>query len=450
MNADNNILVISPPLMKKGVLLNGTLCTEILYIGQYFHDLNYNINVLDAFAYPSILDDIESIIQKAVPKYIIMYLWKSESLSGNYLESFFESLEKKIDRRKNIKIILIGSIASSLGGSLIQKYPWISSVVGQKKVHYKSFEDDKSIKFYELVKGYHSCFPNLTEDFLKRLSIPISKKNTISLYSSRGCKKRCSFCSYNAHLVSWKHRDIKNLANEIMLFNKLFGSTNFSLSDNNFGTDIDNNLQRLQELKSEIEHLKFKPVLALNISTDGLSIEVLNLLKDVGVNAILIGLETFNQKTLKYVYTKKQDIDHAKEMVLHSEKIGITPILSYILFHPWLSFEELVWELKEIEKFGVHKLVHFLSQSIVQVVPGTLMEKKINEDGLLLEKGFDRDFRFKDPSVDFIYKKINRFFNASYHSSNKSISDLADLKIREWNYIKNLVLNNNIEVLQEH
>lgn len=428
-----NVLLYSPPFRKKGVYVNGTVDSELIYLGSYLFDKGYNVKIVDGYF---IGNDVYLVNHIQNNNFLIVDIWKNEYLLEGLWEEVFDKLDKVKKSNPNIKVICIGSISSLLSSEILARYDFIDYVAGQASVDSRS---GKNELIASEIQSYYSSFPELSQGFISSLVLDLSESSTVSLISSRGCQKKCSFCSYNAHLTNWKERPIAKLAQDIALFNVTFGASKFALSDNNFGINISDNKKRIQILRDELKQARLSPQLALNISPDGLDKELLDLFAETGVTTVLLGVESFSSATRKKLYNKYINIDNLIDHVIYMQKLNIKPVLSHILFHPFLSLSDLKYELSWIKQFGPHLFPHFLVNSKLQIIPNTPIEKQIHAKGLLVSDGMNRDFRFQFKEVENLFNLLKLFFDGNYQSHNSSIDELASLRQKEWRLVTSLV-----------
>ncbi len=429
-------VLYSPPLYKHGVLERGTHNSELLYLGQHLFDNGYSVILQDNFASPEDDKHLAETIKHLNPEVLIVNIWKNEYLLNGLWETIFSNLSEIKSEVPSTKIICIGSLPSLLGECIVESYPFVDAIVDQLSI---SSRNKPTNQILEYIKTYFSEFPKLTKEFLNHLNPKYSSDNTISLYSSRGCTKHCSFCSYNNHLRGWNSRDSADLIDDMTLFNETFGIERFALSDSNFGTNIKTNKERANAmLASKPDSLK-NLRLSLNISTEGLDEELIDTFSQIGVKGIMMGIESFDAQTRKKLFSKNTDINQARVVIGLLQDYEINPILSHILFHPWLTMDKLKLELQGIESFGPHLFVHFLSASKLQIIPNTPIEQIIERSGLLLRKGIYREFDFSDEHVKLIYLSLYSYFKENYQGVAHSNNSLAALKAKEWSLAKTLV-----------
>jgi Coproporphyrinogen III oxidase and related Fe-S oxidoreductases len=187
--------------------------------------------------------------------------------------------------------------------------------------------------------------------------------------------------------------------------------------------------------------------LSINIRSETLTVDTVNILAEAGVDVMLIGVESFNPTTLHRLYGKRQDLGHLLKVVDAADRAGVTTVASYILWHPWQTPKSLRYELEAINTFGRHRIPRFLTRSKLLVIPGTVVEAKIQHAGLLETGRFHRRFYFADPETDELYNQFMDWFanhvapvlTELTESRREDLTTLAKLKIAEWRWITHAV-----------
>lgn len=426
------ICLYAPPIAKRGRWLEGTHDSELLYLGQHLFDHGHVVQVLDHFAHPPAERTIVDVIDRRT-SLLVVDLWKNEILLNGQLDRVLEEVEVARRVCGEIDVAFIGHIASSIKEHLEAKAPGYFVVSQRRNSAQKELCGNPILRD---IQDYYHRFPTLTKEYLLQVSPDVRKDDVVSVLSSRGCKKSCSFCSYNNHLHGWSYRSGSLLASDIILMHNLYGVKKFALSDNNFGVSRYENALRLRQLVASIPVISDIEI-RLNISADGLSAEVVDLMKKCGCRALLLGTESFDANTLKYVFNKKLDVEHMLDMIDYAQHVGLTPILSHILFHPWTTADSLQFELGKMRVVGRHLFIHFIANSVLQVVPNTRMEKMVSSAGLLESNGLNRGFRFKHANISLLHGLLVRHFCDHYQQS-ETIQQLARLRVSEWSLLEQL------------
>lgn len=134
-------------------------------------------------------------------------------------------------------------------------------------------------------------------------------------------------------------------------------------------------------------------------------------------------------------------MDKLFEIVNSCDYAKIACHLSYIMFHPWQTIKSLRHEINLIEKIGRNRIPQFFSNSILSVIPNTTLEQHLNDKKWISRKNeTETFFKFQDNKVDEIYHKLKKYYDSNIEDTDYKISKLKELKVKEWNYLKKIVL----------
>lgn len=426
------ILLLSPFLNRFGTRhADG----EMLYLGQFLFNKGFTVKLFDNYLFGSQKE--ETIFEGFEPDTIIVHMASNELLIESSICKLLDFLLVVKRRLRVAKIIGIGSLATSLHEEIFTYNEALDDVIAEGSVFPRNNHSQSRIP--ELLNEYYRNGIILTDDYLIQSNLKFDALDVVPVFSSRGCLNRCSFCAYNSNIVGWKERSIDDLVTDIKTINRMFNCNKFAFFDNNFGFTCGQNETRSELLATAISSLNFALSLSLNISCSGLNRIILHNFKRASVKGILIGLESLNQETLCKVYNKPQDVNHCRLMIEHIEQLGMVPIISYILFQPWLRLSQLKEEVERIEHFGRHRIIQFFSKSKLQVIPNTAIEHRLIREKLLVKGLLSREFIFEDSAVGVIHKNLKLFFSNNFSRYNKDLLSLTEFKIKEWEYLKILV-----------
>ncbi|MGQ0777498.1 MAG: B12-binding domain-containing radical SAM protein [Pseudonocardiales bacterium] len=276
--------------------------------------------------------------------------------------------------------------------------------------------------------------------------VPYPPDAVVSVSASRGCRSRCTFCAYNADLGGgWHELSVAAAVADLAHLHRLTGATRFAFADTDFGGTLDACHRRARALRDTLaaQGLIGTVTLAINIRSETLTPDTVTELAEAGVRTMLLGVESFNDTTLRRLYGKRQDLDHLHRIVSAADACGVTTVASYILWHPWQSIDSLRGELASIDAFGRHRIAQFMARSRLLVIPGTAIEQRIRQAGLLDAAPFHRRFRFADRAAAELHDALVHRFETTTAPALARLSEerhgdlamLARLKIDEWQWL---------------
>jgi radical SAM superfamily enzyme YgiQ (UPF0313 family) len=187
-----------------------------------------------------------------------------------------------------------------------------------------------------------------------------------SVSSSRGCPHRCSFCSIVSFYeqtghAGWRSRSPANLFKELEELATTYGVQHVNFCDDNFLVSKSRAMEIASHLKGGESGITF----ALNARAEqivNLGEEGLRILKEAGLRAVEIGIESGSQSVLDR-YDKRTTVEMNRRALDRVNEAGIKAEIDFILFDPWTTFEELKENLDFIERmlpanYPFRKILH--------------------------------------------------------------------------------------------
>ncbi|MEA2054640.1 MAG: radical SAM protein [Candidatus Thermoplasmatota archaeon] len=237
-------------------------------------------------------------------------------------------------------------------------------------------DDLNSIPFpaHDLVKKY---------DYGSSYGFKLFKGKTTAVLASRGCPRRCSFCSRRLlYMGIYRKRNAENVVGEIeMLYER--GYENVIIADDNFTSDM----RKVDTIMDMIMERGIELTLLVNgARVDSADERVYSKMWDAGVRLISFGLESGNQEILDF-YRKDITLDQIRRAVDISNKTGFFTIGNFIIGAP-IETEK---EIKNTIKFASSLPLDMAEFFILRYMPGSeLWERalkggKIGEDEYLVE-----------------------------------------------------------------
>ncbi len=258
----------------------------------------------------------------------------------------------------------------------------------------------------------------------------LGKRPMTVMLTSRGCPYRCYFCVPNslswARELDWKEghdgkkppigiRSAENIIGEFKQIKEL-GYRSVSIIDDMF---LVGGKQRILDICKGIEPLGIEfGVLAR--ADHAYDLEMLKALKKAGCQYIDLGVESFNEKILKYI---RKDLDPKiiKKSIINIRKAGMEPKINIMFGTCPLDTKE---EIKKTIKKACELPVDYCMFSITTPFPGTEFEKVALEKGWVLKDKYRRMLRELDPSKSALI---------SYpHLTNKDLERLTKMANRRF------------------
>jgi anaerobic magnesium-protoporphyrin IX monomethyl ester cyclase len=125
------------------------------------------------------------------------------------------------------------------------------------------------------------------------------------MFTSRGCPYRCTFCASSRFWNKVRFFSAEYVVNEIELLIDTYGVKTIAFYDDIFSVNVKRvkKIIELLRLKNILGKIRFGCSIRANLVND----EIIELLKELGVQTISMGLESGCNETLKYL--KKDNID---------------------------------------------------------------------------------------------------------------------------------------------
>lgn len=289
---------------------------------------------------------------------------------------------------------------------------------------------------------------------LEELSIPSYKKIDFSRYvspngepiisitSSRGCVRRCSFCDVGHIWKKFRYRSGKNVANELLQHFQDTGVTNFWFTD----SLINGSLKQFTEMLETIvdykkqypgfEKLKFSGQFIVRPRQSHPE-KLFQLMQEAGVSLLDIGIESGSEAVRDHMGKKfsNADIDYHFEMC---EKYTIKNWLLMIIGYPTETqkdFQDTLDMLSRSQKYLINDTILGLNlKGTFVFLPNTPLESMRDELGIYDTNGMTRDQTWavaSNPSLT-IAERYRRWVNVTttaiklgYRLPNEIYSDIS-------------------------
>ena len=231
-------------------------------------------------------------------------------------------------------------------------------------------------KIVETIPKYFTKYDDL--DFSKYYSPQI----VLSLETTKGCYwHRCAFCTRPTLHEGMQFRKVEDVVDDLYNLNEKFNVKYFHLMDDCIPIKYAENIaNKIMEKNLNIYYMTFMRF------EDNMTKEFFQKLYDSGLRLIIFGLESPDEKRLKYL-NKGVKVETYKRILKECAEIGIKNHITLIADYPNETEEELNGTINFIKDFSDE--IFFVQISQFQLLENTLMynnPKKYNISEELIQR----------------------------------------------------------------
>lgn len=165
-------------------------------------------------------------------------------------------------------------------------------------------------------------------------------KNSISVFTSRGCPYECVFCSIQLHMgKKYRFHSTDYVIDYIRTCVEHYGITNFHFEDDNFSLHR-KHFDRLLDAMLD-SGLEFKWDTPNGLRADSLDRDLLVKMKKTGCVRAILAFESGSQRVLDEVIKKSTDLSYMIEIAKLCHDVGISTRIFFVIGFPGESLEEM-------------------------------------------------------------------------------------------------------------
>ena len=208
---------------------------------------------------------------------------------------------------------------------------WITKekILGNKTFSYDFINDLDEIPFpdydiLELVeykeKSIMSLFPLANE-----------KKRGFPILTSRGCTHRCCFCaSHTVHGREMRYYSISRVKEDFTKLKERYKADVIIIIDDHFMSDK----KRVFEILGVIKGLGLAAFFPSSLALYALDREILGALKSIGVDNLVLSVESGSNRVLKEIMHKPLNLSIVKKVISDCRELGIASDVSILIGLP--------------------------------------------------------------------------------------------------------------------
>ena len=210
-----------------------------------------------------------------------------------------------------------------------------------------------------------------------------------AVYSSRGCRARCTFCTVPSTAAlngpeRWRARDPIRLVDEVDRLVGELGIQYLYFCDTNFFGHTPTDRQRLREFAHEMIKRGHRVRFHAEVRVDaGLDVELLQLLGRAGLADVLLGIESGAPSVLKR-WRKGASVEANRRAIETVRRSGLALEPALILVDPLTTPAEFAQTVAFIEQTAIHRdniPMHLINP--LKVFPGSQIERDLRAQQLL-------------------------------------------------------------------
>jgi len=236
------------------------------------------------------------------------------------------------------------------------------------------------------------------------------------LIASRGCSRKCSFCSIHTFYRAVpgkivRLRKIKNVVDEMRYLYEERNSKVFLFQDDDFPIVGPTWRKWTLDFVDELyrQDLVGKVIWKINCRADVVETELFTILRDAGLYLVYMGLESGSEEGLD-VLNKGLSVEQNLNAVNTLKGIGLSFQYGFMLLDPSSSFKsvrENLDFLRTITRDGD------LAATFCRMLPydGTAVKDQLAAEGRLRGDVTDPDYDFLDPRLDGFFREVNETLN---------------------------------------
>ena len=247
----------------------------------------------------------------------------------------------------------------------------------------------------------------------------------LPMLASRGCARRCSFCSIHAFYRSAPGKVVRTRAparivQEMRELHERCGVTIFLFQDDDFPLWGKPGRRWVAELVRELyeQQLVGRVIWKISCRAEYVEPELFGTLRDAGLYLVYMGLESGTETGLEVLH-KQITVEQNRAAIDTLKQLGVLFEYGFMLFDPSSTFASV----RENARF-LHSLVEdgSAAATFCRMLPygGTPIRERLREEGRLRGDVIRPDYDFLDPRLNEYHRLLDRAAGGWIHHEGAS------------------------------
>jgi radical SAM superfamily enzyme YgiQ (UPF0313 family) len=392
------------------------------YLASVLRDQEYNVGFIDA--------RLQGLDNMQVVELILAYhpTALGVNLNFQYLEQSTASLIQAVrERGYGGHITLGGLFASVASEELLEKNPGVDTIVrfeGEQTYPELLAALDRPADWHSIAglvyRGRNGkVITNPLRQLIPELDkLPNPARDMTPLISrlggyayvlsSRGCNGVCAYCVQQRSVSEprgsrWRGRNPLAVVDEIRQIKEQYGVRLISFVDDDFFGALVNGKTHATRVAEALIAQNLDISILLSVQPRDVSYPEFALLKQAGVNSVILAVDNFSQPVLDR-YRKLTSVQQNIDSLRILKSLEIDAYLGIIMFDPLTTMGELAENLEILKEIPFLRPWQILSK--LEIYRGSPITNDFDQQGLLEWNGFNAYYRFQDEHIQGIYDGI--------------------------------------------
>lgn len=274
-------------------------------------------------------------------------------------------------------------------------------------------------------------------------TFPLAKEKMSStpMSTSRGCVHRCSFCaSHTVHGRDMRFHSVRRLKEDFLRLKEQFGTKSIVFFDDHFMA----NKKRVFEIVDVLNELELTAFFPASLTLYALDRKTLEALKSVGLNDLVLSVESGSDKVLRSIMRKPLNLSIVKQVIKDCRELGIATDVAILIGMPG----ETKQDIEDTRIFLKTLDATWFRINIATPLVGTEMLDICLKNNYLKGNYIDCDFKraiveTEDFTADYIQEKV--------YALNLELNFVSNSEYRLGNYEAALLsFENTLRVKDDH